>query len=193
MVQILTKPQFTASIKTATNSTKALQERVHLLCMYAADQLIQHRNVTPFEQIFNLPGGLNHKGIAQWVAEFLPADIVGGKVKVCGKDSTKFLMAQATIDAVLERCDATPFYTMHTGESISSDKATNYQSMILSLMAKARAEIKLGNPAKSSGLDLIENMFKTLPAEVQQDADKRAESVIKAKATKSAKKETIKA
>lgn len=159
------------SFNKALSSVKQTGEKIkpvlHEMAMWAAGQILNHRNTTPLEQMFNeIPGTVNLKGLAQWAVEFLPVAVTKGEVKVFSEKKAAWIEAVADIPLTLEQCNATYFWEFHTGSDVSA-KPTNFKVELEKIIAKAMID------PSAEGADVLTAIYATLPVETKAEIDKR--------------------
>lgn len=171
---------FNKAFTSVTTSANKLKPVLHDMAMFAADQILNHRNTDPAMRMFELPGTVNIKGLAQWLVEFLPVTVGSGVVKVFGEKHATWVELTKDIPATLAKANEMPFWEFHTGATISA-KPTNFRVELEKIIAKAMLDLTAEGAA-----DLVA-IYNTLSTEQKEAIDKRVVTGEKRKQTTESK------
>jgi hypothetical protein len=166
---------FNKAFTSVTTSANKMKPVLHDMAMFAAQQILKHRNSDPAMRMFGLPGTVNIKGLAQWLVEFLPVAVASGEVKVFAEKNLAWVEAVKDIPATLEKANATPFWEFHTGATISA-KPTNYRVELEKIIAKAMLDLTAEGAA-----DMVA-IYNAMSPEQKEAIDKRVTSAESRKA-----------
>jgi hypothetical protein len=167
MTTINTPAQFRNELDKTIKSIGKIQGQVHALAMYALTIALKHGTMNNVQTLLDeLPNGLNTPALGQWFVEFGNIVIKEGKV-TCGQKSRMH-----EPEKYLAMADATPYWNFKRVQDEKEIKPTNYQSLLVSLLAKAKREAAEGKTV--IGLELIEAVEATLPDSVKELVETRA-------------------
>lgn len=165
MSQITTK-NFDATLSKVVGNLTKMRDTLHSLCMFALAQGLLHGNNNPAVALLDkLPNTANKKGIAQWLVEFGPFKIKDGVV------SSAHPKRRQEPEKFLSMADETPFweFSKHSDGEI---KPTNFQSLLVGLLAKAKREAAEGKQVV--GLELAMAIEASLSDTVKEEVTKRS-------------------
>lgn len=159
--------QFETKLEGAVKATEKVKPILHELALFALSQNLLHGNITPASHMLDkLPTSINKRGLAQWLVEFGQFKIKEGAVSFL-KSKTK----QEKVEQQLASADAMPFWEFSKHDE-GEVKPTNYQNLLIGLIAKAKREAKAGK--QIIGLELLETVEAGLSDTVREEITKRA-------------------